>query len=100
PPAPPHTLPLHDALPISMLESTKGHLTFAAAKLGVTRSQLAGYVERRPPLQTVLHDLREELIDNAESVLRIAIAEKKPWAVKFKDRKSTRLNSSHRTISY
>src|SRR5207248_11683921 len=74
-----YTLSLHDALPISLgLEVVDAHLggrMHVPARLGGERLDVAGHALRLAGEQLVA-------------------------AVGGRDRKSTRLNSSHRTISY
>ena len=60
-----------------------GNVGRAAEKLGVTRAELMEYLTRRPDVQTAVGDVREELVDHAESALRVAISDKKPWAIRF-----------------
>ena len=65
------------------LANYAGNVGCAAEKLGVTRAELMEYLTRRPDVQTAVGDVREELVDHAESALRVAISDKKPWAIRF-----------------
>src|SRR5437764_6948706 len=70
-----YTLSLHDALPILVLEIPEGRLVDAALRQAA-----------------IQRDLLEEVVDqDGDVVLPVALD---------RDRKSTRLNSSHRCISY
>jgi Bacterial regulatory protein, Fis family len=68
----------------STLAKHRGNLSRAAKQLGVSRSELKEYLTEELDLETVAADLREELIDEAESSLRGAMRNKKPWAIKFR----------------
>src|SRR5207248_11212657 len=80
PPAPTqlYTLSLHDALPIS--RSCPGRAS--------TRAGRAQQHNRRPRDRRVRHDVHQRRHAGGQDRLQLL------------DRKSTRLNSSHRTISY
>src|SRR5207249_9849556 len=97
PPTPIHTLSLHDALPISFLGVTTGDLTPSLARnLGyeVRRGALVGAVEEGSPAEKagIRGGQGEKQIDGQTITPGgdIIVA----------DRKSTRLNSSHVSISY
>src|SRR5271166_1154373 len=57
-----------------------GNLSRTARQFEVTRSELMEYMQTADVLQTVLLDVREEVLDAAESQLRRAIREHKRWA--------------------
>jgi len=61
------------------IAEAKGHAACAARLLGVTRTQLMDYIAMRPQLQDVFDDARAELVDHAETVLRVGVAEQTPW---------------------
>ena len=83
PPKKPPT-PCSDQAAISAAIVKKcGHLWFAAADLGWTRGRLKEHIAGEPVLQAVLANLIEELIDLAETGLRFALHDKKPWAICF-----------------
>src|SRR5690606_41786774 len=84
-----HTLPLHDALPISLLASSNS-----------SRSS-------RPPPRTVTNETGSDDKSNLEIIGgRVCSGNASPiactccWTSRSADRKSTRLNSSHVKISY
>jgi Bacterial regulatory protein, Fis family len=66
------------------LTTHRGNLSRAAKQLGVTRSELKDYLKEDYDLGILAADQREELIDAAESSLRQARHNKKPWAIKFR----------------
>src|SRR5207248_7704396 len=88
-----YTLSLHDALPIS-LTAERTLLQVALADPDATAQTLRSACEQ----VLALEDHQERLID---ALLTLATSEGgiEQWEP-FEDRKSTRLNSSHRTISY
>jgi SEC-C motif len=71
-------LPIRDAL-----EQAMGHVTRAAQALGTTRAEVKKAIADCPSLQMVLFHARESLIDYAETALRSAAHDKKPWAIMF-----------------
>ncbi|HJZ59264.1 MAG TPA: hypothetical protein VKE74_30245 [Gemmataceae bacterium] len=58
-----------------------GNLAAVARSFGVSRAAVGDYVARRPELQAILYDAREERLDNAESSLDRAILRGEGWAV-------------------
>src|SRR5207248_11250615 len=91
-----HTLSLHDALPIYRLAPSRGCLVASPDD----RESLDG-------LAQLISGTR--LSSNREEIGALALAPARPrerqrrgacWPARVRDRKSTRLNSSHRTISY
>ena len=60
-----------------------GHLGCAADALKLTRSQLRDYIGGAPALQRMLNGFIEDLIDLAEWGLRVAVNNRKRWAVCF-----------------
>src|SRR5437867_2494107 len=94
-PTPIHTLSLHDALPISLRKCIAFFLA-AAREAGLQVSQeikpfagARGRAARRTATPAALHQQSTEQAETASTTTRSQ-----------EDRKSTRLNSSHRTISY
>src|SRR5207248_9550996 len=85
-----YTLSLHDALPISI-----ARLLFADS---------ARYGQLKEAIQSLAHDpsiaVRSCAISPLIAALNIDSVTAISWFVECVDRKSTRLNSSHRTISY
>ena len=67
----------------SVLQQCAGTIRRAAVKLGLTYAQLMEYLSQRPELHSAAANFHEELLDNAESILRDEIARKKPWAIRF-----------------
>ena len=65
------------------LLKNKGHLTKAAAEIGMTRGVLERHIERRSILRALLVHLRDELIDHAESGLRMALHKNEKWATQM-----------------
>ena len=47
------------------------------------RGQLERHIERRPIFQALLANFRDELIDHAETGLRMALGQKAPWAIQL-----------------
>src|SRR5207248_6401460 len=97
-PAPPHISPLslHDALPIFLsLAAELGVAVIAMRPLGASGGLVA-----RAPAQGKLEPLRPFGVQTwAQALLKWALSDERIDLV-IPDRKSTRLNSSHRTISY
>src|SRR3712207_7629469 len=93
-----YTLSLHDALPICG-DSPVGGLEAVHAAEG------SGYTNRAARVGTLRYRGRSEehtseLQSRQYIVCRLLLEKKKPRATSRNDRKSTRLNSSHATISY
>src|SRR5207248_10600298 len=87
-----HTLSLHDALPISE------HVRVTPDQLG---DDPLGHVVHVPIAGVgshlrVEHDLQQEIAELLPQPVQVVSVDR----VEDLDRKSTRLNSSHRTISY
>src|SRR5207245_11451905 len=92
------TLSLHDALPIYLGNTAKAEEIFRGA------------ISRNPDndqyyLSLTLVQLRSKDVSGAEQTLqkgltRIPSSGKILWGMRVRDRKSTRLNSSHGSISY
>ena len=58
-------------------------ITSAAAILGVERVTLRGYIRRWQEVRDALAAKREEIADNAELALRLAVTQGQPWAIMF-----------------
>lgn len=62
---------------------TRGNIAAAGELLGVTRQTAWAYFNSRPALQERFNDLRETRVDNAESMLEIAVAAGNIHAIMF-----------------
>src|SRR5207248_11605234 len=94
-----YTLSLHDALPISsVLEETDSEVDLASLAYQIWKNA----VDADPKLQKIIPELPNVVFSTKPH----APSPEQPDGVLVymrtadKDRKSTRLNSSHRTISY
>jgi hypothetical protein len=65
------------------LEKHGGNVAKAARALGVRRQSLWRYIGRHPALVDVVHDIRESVKDDAETVLHKALRKGEAWAVCF-----------------
>jgi hypothetical protein len=77
-----HSPPTEEVVRTALVKF-KGHLTNAAAELGMTRSALESQIERRQILRALMVNFREELIDHAESGLRLALGKGAQWAIQL-----------------
>src|SRR5271166_3402622 len=68
----------------SAIETNKGNLSRAAKQLGVSRSELKEYLKEAVDLATLVANLHERLLDDAESALASAVRNKKLWAQLFR----------------
>lgn len=75
--------PFNEAVVEAALRLAKGNLAAVAERLGVGRGELAQCVAHRAKLLAIVDDAREAIIDHAESALRAAVANEKPWAIRF-----------------
>ena len=75
--------PLIEEDAMSALKLAEGNISSAAALLGVRRDQLWDFMLRGTMLLIILENMREELLDKAEQLLRKAVREGKGWAVCF-----------------
>lgn len=66
------------------LEKCKGNISQVAKKFKVARQSIYDRIQKSPLLKSVQHDAREASLDNAESVLDVAVNEGEGWAVCFK----------------
>jgi hypothetical protein len=66
---------------IDALRQCAGVMPPAAEKLGVDRATVWSYCQRHPEIQKALVEIRESMIDVAESHLLIAVKTGKQWAV-------------------
>ena len=74
--------PLTEAAVRSAITSVAGNLTWAAQIVGVTREELLDYVARRPPLRELCEDIRNAMADDAQALIRKAVIDQQPWAIK------------------
>lgn len=66
------------------LEQAEGNIAAAARALGLTRAKLQDRIDRSPSLITMLSDIREEVVDVAETnTMRRAKSGADPVAEKF-----------------
>ncbi len=80
----PSRLPdLDEAEVRAVLRKYMGHLGCAADALKLTRSQLRDCIGGAPALQRMLDGFIEDLIDLAEWGLRVAVNNRKRWAICF-----------------
>src|SRR5207248_10172335 len=98
PPHPPttqlHPLSLHDSLPISPKARQ------IAGRVGIDLKRTASHHQRpqQRPVTCLINPCQDHR--EAEYIVPLEISRLEPNNKQFRDRKSTRLNSSHRTISY
>jgi hypothetical protein len=71
------------ALVIEKLREFNGNFAAVARAVGVGRTAVCNFVRRRPQLQEVAKECREEMKDNAESALYRAVINGEAWAVCF-----------------
>ena len=74
---------LSESKVLELIRSTKGNVSAVARAFGTARSSVFNFIQKREPLAQALTDAREELVDNAESALAVAVAEREGWAVCF-----------------
>ncbi len=67
----------------AILRRNLGHLACAADQLGLTRGQLSEFIAVTPALQRLLKGFDDDVADLAEWGLRVAVNNKKPWAICF-----------------
>src|SRR5207248_7160184 len=84
---------LHDALPIYDDCNQTGQMLAALADL--PQGTFASKVEIADGKASVTRE-----VDGGSETVSLTLPANVPWGRSAKDRKSTRLNSSHRTISY
>lgn len=65
------------------IEPTKGNVAAIARALGTSRGTVWNRIQSSPPLQKLLADARETMLDNAESSLYRAVLAGEAWAVCF-----------------
>lgn len=65
------------------LRKLNGNMAAVARALGVHRSTVKRFIDKRPSLQETMLDLREAMKDNAESALYSAVLAGHSWAVQF-----------------
>lgn len=61
----------------------KGNVSAVARQIKVTRAAVARVISLDPNLKQVLADSRESMVDDAESMLHAAIADREAWAICF-----------------
>lgn len=66
-----------------ILTETKGTVSLAAGRLGVSRGVIYRLLEKHPDLKEHVDGFREELVDIAELALRKAVSNGESWAIKF-----------------
>lgn len=66
---------------IQTLKQTKGLVTLAAARLGISPQAIYKRAKKSPAIQEAIDASRDELIDQAELGLRNAVAQQQPWAI-------------------
>lgn len=74
---------LSDAGVEKSLRKTRGNMAAVARRHGVKRCTVHEYVHARPHLVQVMRDAKEELVDEAEDALLLAVKERQGWAVCF-----------------
>ena len=68
---------------IKALQETNGLVSLAARKLDCTPQLIHDRVKAMSLLQQTIDASREELVDLAEAVLKSAVMNREPWAVKM-----------------
>jgi hypothetical protein len=87
------------------LREARGLVSQAAANLGVSRQAVTQRMSKHPTLQQARDEAREGMIDDAESALYTAIAERESWAVLFylktqgRDRGYVERSEEHRAVT-
>lgn len=71
-----------DRVAASLVE-LQGNVAAVARLYKVHRSSVQELIARKPALQSVVHDAREGMLDNAESALYRAVIAGEAWAVCF-----------------
>jgi hypothetical protein len=66
---------------VAALRAAGGLVHVAARQLGCDASTIFRRIHKSVKLQQVLRDAREELIDDAESALKLAVKNREPWAI-------------------
>lgn len=66
---------------IVAIQKSNGLITHAARKLKVTRQTVKNYVDKYPEVKAALDEMRDVLIDEAESALVSAVKRKEAWAI-------------------
>src|ERR1700735_1461968 len=72
-----------DEKDLKKLWSQAWKMRFAAKKLGISPAQLLSYVILKPELQAAIGDQREELVDDAESILFGVVSKEKSWGIRL-----------------
>ena len=66
---------------IHAIMKTRGNISLAADAIGVTRWAIYKRMKDSEAIKTAVKQAREEIIDLAESKLRIAVMNGEPWAI-------------------
>ncbi len=66
-----------------VLEECGGYVSAAARALDCKISSLQSCISNHAELRDVQQDVREEMLDNAERWLSVAVEAGKPWAIKL-----------------
>jgi len=74
---------LNTELVTAKLREMRGNISAASRACGVSRETFYVFIQTHPSIEKVLHHLREEKIDTAESVLDRAVLNGEAWAVCF-----------------
>src|SRR5699024_12198067 len=94
-----YTLSLHDALPISILKTNPN---FYAQKISQVVQETETIGEKMNPDYELIRNLidKDQLNQLSEEKRQIIVENFQAGTDQYQDRKSTRLNSSHVSISY
>lgn len=66
------------------LREKKGNVSAAARVFGVSRQAVSDFIKKHPdPLEQVLKDARESMVDDGENALAAAVKKGQGWAVCF-----------------
>ena len=74
---------LTEAIAHQIIIDAGGNLTLAAGSLGMLRGELVAIIKQWPRVEMRVANIREGMVDLAESLLQEAVDAKKPWAVTF-----------------
>src|SRR5215831_486969 len=66
---------------VELIPRYRGNLAAIARAYQIQRSSVAGFIQRRPSLQALLHDVRESRLDDTESALDRAVIKGEGWAI-------------------
>ena len=74
---------LDQVLVAAALQELEGNVAAVARRFNVDRTSVRDLIERHQPLQQVMHDAREGMLDAAENSLLKAAKKGEAWAVCF-----------------